>query len=269
MEDIQLKTDLINQIIEISKESGEAILKVYNTNFDFQIKDDLSPLTKADILSHKIICERLKALTPNIPILSEESSYISFEERSKWNQYWLIDPLDGTKEFINRNGEFTVNIALIRNNSPVFGVIHVPTNGTTYWGSLQTGSHQLNCGSESNELSVSKDYKGPLKIVSSRSHPSKELSKILQKIKDCEIINVGSSLKFCLVASGEAHCYPRLGPTSEWDTAAGEIIARSAGAMIVDLRNRELKYNSRESYLNPPFLVSNNSINKEKILSFI
>ena len=154
MEDIQIKSELIEQLKEISKEAGKAILEVYNSNFDHQIKEDLSPLTKADTLSNNIICERLKVITPDIPILSEENSDIPFNIRSSWEQYWLVDPLDGTKEFIKKNGEFTVNIALIENNTPIFGIIHLPVTNETYWGSSTKGSFYIKGNNQETKLCV-------------------------------------------------------------------------------------------------------------------
>ena len=269
MDHIQIKSELIEQLIEISKEAGKAILEVYNTDFDYQIKEDLSPLTKADTLSNHIICERLKALTPDIPILSEENSNIPFNIRSLWKQYWLVDPLDGTKEFIKRNGEFTVNIALIKNNRPIFGVIHVPVSNETYWGLEKKGSYFIDKNSNEIKINVSINPDSPLRIVASRSHPSIELTSCLNKIKNYELITVGSSLKFCLIAKGDADCYPRFGATSEWDTAAGEAIARFAGGTIVNLKNKPLRYNSCDKFINPNFIVCNSVANKEEIFSII
>ena len=251
--------------------AGEAIMKVYKTDFNIQIKKDSSPVTEADLASHEIITSNLKKLTPNIPVISEESCRIPLHERAKWGEYWLIDPLDGTKEFIKKNDEFTTNIALLRNNKPVLGIIHVPAYDETYWGSENLGSYEL-CGdsqSDAKEMRVSSDSDSKLRIVSSRSHPSGDLKILLDRLKEYELVSIGSSLKFCLVAKGEADCYPRLGPTSEWDTAAGEAIARFSGAMIVDLKNQNLCYNSRKDFLNPYFIVSNNISNKEKILSLL
>ena len=257
MEDIQIKSDLIEQLIGISKEAGKAILEVYNSDFDYELKEDLSPLTKADTLSHNIICERLEVLTPDIPILSEENSNIPFDVRTLWKQYWLVDPLDGTKEFIKRNGEFTVNIALIENNKPIFGVIHIPSINSTYWGSEEAGSYQIESDAHVIKLQVSKSIHRPLRIICSRSHPSKELNSFLKKIKNYQIIKVGSSIKFCLIASGKADIYPRLGPTSEWDTAAGHAIVKFAGGHIRALsEDLNLQYNLTENNLNPYFVVA-------------
>ena len=258
MGSIQLKKDLIEQLIEISKEAGEAVLEIYKTDFDFQMKEDLSPLTKADTISNQIICSRLKALTPDIPILSEENSDIPFNIRSLWKQYWLVDPLDGTKEFIKRNGEFTVNIALIENNRPVFGLIYVPFSNQIYWGLENKGSYLRDQNSNEVKINVSNNTNHTLRIAISRSHPSLELISCLEKIEDFELIKAGSSLKFCLIAKGEADCYPRIGPTCEWDTAAGEAIARFAGGHVITTDLGPIKYNASDSYINPNFIVSTN-----------
>ena len=259
MEDIQIKSDLVEQLIEISKEAGKAILEIYNTNFDYQIKEDLSPLTKADILSHNIICQRLKVLTPDIPILSEENSDIPFNIRSLWKQYWLVDPLDGTKEFIKRNGEFTVNIALIENNIPIFGVIYIPVSNEIYWGLENDGSYYQKNIHEKKRIQVSEINNRTLRIITSRSHENKLPHSFLDQMDNVEIINKGSSLKFCLIASGEADIYPRLGLTSEWDTAAGEAIVKFAGGQVVTTNGEQILYNKNSSFINPQFIVSSDN----------
>ena len=264
-----LNEQLIISAIEIAKEAGEAISQIYNSDFDYQIKKDLSPITAADRLSHKIITERLKILTPKIPILSEENCDIPFKIRAQWADYWLVDPLDGTKEFINNNGEFTVNIALISNNTPILGIIHIPITHETYWGSKNKGSFYLNENDDVVSISVSNNHQNPIRIVASRSHPSDMLNDLLEKIIDYEIIKVGSSIKFCHIASGQADCYPRFGPTSEWDTAAGEAIVSSAGGHVVAASGNSMNYNVKEDYLNPNFIVSNGKIISERILSLI
>ena len=271
MPPISFSQEYIKKLIKISKNAGDAIMDIYESDFDVNLKSDQSPLTKADILSNKIICQSLKKITPDIPILSEESSDIAYHERSKWNQYWLIDPLDGTKEFIKKNGEFTTNIALIFENRPIYGMIHVPASNEIFWGSKEMGSYHLKGDSLSDmkKISASQEKKDSLRIVSSRSHPSGGLKILLEKLEKFELVRVGSSLKFCLIAKGEADCYPRLGPTCEWDTAAGEIIAESAGANIVNLENKTMKYNHKENYLNPHFLVSNSIETKKEILSIM
>ena len=266
---MSLNKQLIISTIEIAKEAGEAISQIYNSDFNYQIKKDLSPITAADRLSHKIITERLKILTPKIPILSEENCDIPFKVRAQWADYWLVDPLDGTKEFINNNGEFTVNIALISNNTPILGIIHIPITHETYWGSKNKGSFYLNENDDVVSISVSNNHQNPIRIVASRSHPSEMLNDLLEKIIDYEIIKIGSSIKFCHIASGQADCYPRFGPTSEWDTAAGEAIVRYASGHMVTLNGNLMNYNAKEDYLNPNFIVSSDKIISESFLSLI
>jgi len=257
-----MKLDLIEQLIKISKEAGKAILEVYNSDFDYELKEDLSPLTKADTASHNIICERLEALTPDIPILSEENCDIPFNIRSLWKQYWLVDPLDGTKEFLKRNGEFTVNIALIKNGRPILGVIYVPVNNEIFYGYKDGGSFYEKGKNSAKKIEVANDYQGPIRIVSSRSHTNKQLISFIKNIKNKKVLSIGSSLKFCLIASGKADIYPRFGPTSEWDTAAGDAIVKFAGGSIMTEKKEELIYNQKESLLNPNFIAySNNKYN--------
>jgi len=251
-------TQLIDELIVISKEAGEAILSVYNSDFDYQMKDDLSPLTEADKISHQIIYKRLTEITPDIPIISEEGSSISFEIRSSWKKYWLIDPLDGTKEFLKKNGEFTVNIALIDNNVPILGVIHIPVTNETYWGSKHYGSFFTKGDNTPVKIHISDNTKGPIRIVCSRSHPSKLLDQCLKELKNYKIINKGSSIKFCLIACGLADIYPRFGPTSEWDTAAGDAIVRFSGGHISNTEGKPIIYNIKESFVNPDFIAANN-----------
>ncbi len=264
-----LNERLIFSTAAIAKEAGEAIIKIYNSNFDYQLKKDLSPITAADNLSNNIIIKRLKLLTPEIPILSEESCNIPYPIRQQWTQFWLVDPLDGTKEFINKNGEFTVNIALIEQNIPILGVIHIPVTGETYWGSATNGSFYTKEDNNVRQINVSKNLKNPVRILASRSHPSKALDSLLSKIKDYEIIYRGSSIKFCLIASGKADLYPRLGPTSEWDTAAGEAIVSFAGGYTLTKNGLPLAYNSKESLLNPNFLVSSQKTLAQKSWSLM
>jgi len=264
-----LNEQLISSTVEIAKLAGEGITEIYNSDFDYQLKKDLSPITAADNLSHIIITKRLKILAPEIPILSEENCDIPYKIRENWTKYWLVDPLDGTKEFIKRNGEFTVNIALIENNTPIFGVIHLPVTSETYWGSQVNGSFYSSGNNDIKEIRVSENHQNPIRLVASRSHPSEMLNSLLKKIVDYEIIEVGSSIKFCHIASGQADCYPRFGPTSEWDTAAGEAIVSSAGGHVVAASGNSMKYNVKEEYLNPNFIVSNGKIISERILSLI
>ena len=250
----------LNKLIALTVEAGDSIREIYKTDFDIEVKDDKSPLTLADSASNQIITEFLKDFTPKIPILSEEGSKISYDERLSWNEYWLIDPLDGTKEFIKRNDEFTVNIALVKNNLPILGIIHTPISGDIFWGSNAFGSFYRNKLGTDKKISVNKKPDQNLKIASSRSHSSEEY-KIIEKLyPDYDLIVKGSSLKFCLVALGEADIYIRNGPTSEWDIAAGHAIVKFAGGNVFTFEKEELKYNLKESLINPSFVAGNSNL---------
>ena len=253
-----LNKETVQSVIDIANLAGDAIMSIYNTDFDYELKDDNSPLSKADIASNQIIINELERMNPSYPILSEESSEIEFDERSQWDKYWLVDPLDGTKEFLKKNGEFTVNIAFIENNTPVFGVIRVPAKSVTYWGGSGIGSMKKIDGKEVEKINVSNIKSDKLKVISSRSHKNEILNLYLNKLGSVEEVNVGSSLKFCLLAEGKADFYPRLGPTSEWDTAAGEAILKFSGGYVLSDKGDKISYNSSESLLNPNFLASSN-----------
>ncbi len=242
-------------ITDISHRAGKAILDVYEQDFSVVQKEDNSPLTQADLASHVIIRDALAALTPDIPLLSEESASIDFTTRSTWRQYWLVDPLDGTKEFVNRNGEFTVNIALIRDHVPVFGVVHVPVSGVSYTGIEKEGATRQDPGQKPVRIYIRQPCADPMVIVGSRSHANPKLLRHLAALGEYQLISMGSSLKFCLLAEGKADFYPRLGPTSEWDTAAAHAVVSAAGGQIITLDGKPLRYNCKESLLNPEFLV--------------
>lgn len=267
---IERNPQLIKNVLELSEQASESILDIYNNSkFDFEIKEDSSPITEADIKSHKILVSGLKKIFPKIPILSEEESNISFNIRSKWDRYWLIDPLDGTKEFINRNGEFTVNIALIDNKQPIFGLINIPEKNKTYWGSEFTGSYLINEKNKTKRIMLSQNREKEIRIVVSRSHPSDALSKVLQKIKNYRLVKAGSSLKFCMLAEGKADIYPRLGPTNEWDIAAGIAILKFAGGISSSAKGDGIVFNSKESYLIENFLASRNNEIHQNTLEII
>ena len=224
--------NLIKEIQNLTQRAGIKILKFYNEEIEIEWKEDESPLTMADISAHHVIVDALKSLTPYIPVISEESGTPDYSKRKNWNRFWLVDPLDGTKEFIKKNGEFTVNIALIEEGIPVFGVVHIPALGVTYWGKRGEGSFKINKDGTSIQIfSQPPDLKIPLTVVSSRSHGSDTLDDTLAGygIKVGDKIPAGSSLKFCLVAEGSADIYPRMGPTMEWDTAAGDAVYRYSG----------------------------------------
>ncbi|MBL6687216.1 MAG: 3'(2'),5'-bisphosphate nucleotidase CysQ [Pseudomonadales bacterium] len=254
---------MIETLIQIARAAGEAILDVYSEeDFGVQTKDDDSPLTRADLAAHKVIVSQLAQAFPEIPVLSEESDSISFEQRASWARYFLVDPLDGTKEFIARNGEFTVNIALIDDHRPVMGVVHVPVKDTTYWGDVVRGEAAKVSQGQVQEISVRElplMSEGALIVVASRRHGSDALEQLLAQMRtefsSIELTSMGSSLKLCLVAEGAADFYPRLAPTSEWDTAAAHAVVLAAGGQVVDTDFEPLRYNAKKSLLNPDFLV--------------
>ncbi len=249
---------LLGTAITISEEAGKAIMDVYSRGeIKTTYKDGGSPLTLADMASHNIILEKLQKKTPHIPVLSEESKNVPYGTRKSWKTFWLVDPLDGTKEFINRNGEFTVNVALIDGGKTVLGVVHAPVLRTTYYASAGKGAFKKICKNDErpSEINVSGYHKEKLIVVASRSHGNKMLESFRKKVGDAEFINMGSSLKLCLVAEGKAHLYPRLGPTMEWDTAAAQCVVESAGGTVTDLCKETLNYN-KPNLLNPFFMVS-------------
>ncbi len=246
---------LIEPVVALAEEAGRAILEVYATDFEVQSKDDESPLTQADLASNRRIVAGLGALTPELPIITEESGLPDFEQRSGWERYWLIDPLDGTKEFVKRNGEFTVNIALIDNGRPVLGVVHVPVMQKTYVGCEGAGAQLRQRDRPAAPIRVNPKSRQPVRVVGSRSHRGASLDAYLARLGDHEIVPMGSSLKFCVVAEGGADLYPRLGPTSEWDTAAAQAVVEQAGGRVVTLDGKAMTYNSRSDILNPHFFV--------------
>ena len=246
--------EMINPIVDLAIAAGHAILEVYATDFDVQEKGDESPLTQADLASHRCIVAGLRELTPDIPIISEEEGLPEFAERGQWQQYWLIDPLDGTKEFVNRNGEFTVNIAFIDNGRPLLGIVHVPVHEKTYIGCEGYGS-ELRADGSTTAIRVADSSHSPVRIVGSRSHRGSSLDAFLKNVGDSDMVPMGSSLKFCVVAEGGADVYPRLGPTSEWDTAAAQAVVEQAGGKVLELDGKPLSYNQKEDILNPFFIV--------------
>ncbi len=250
----------IEQVIVIAKAAGDAIMQVYSTDFNVERKDDSSPLTKADLAAHQIIVEAFIQLTPDIPVLSEESDTINVEVRSQWHQYWLIDPLDGTREFVKRNGEFTVNIALIVNQLPVLGVVYAPVTDLLYYASVGQGAYKQHARCQPHKILTREFNPKQPTVAGSRSHTNEKMQQFLHHLQEAsgiepELISMGSSLKICLVAEGRADVYPRLGLTSEWDTAAAHCILLEAGGDIVDLSNQSLRYNTKDSLLNPSFFA--------------
>jgi len=243
------------ECVNIARDAGDAILAIYNAGFKVEEKEDKSPLTDADLASHNLILQRLTELTPDIPILSEESAKLSFEERASWETYWLVDPLDGTREFVKRNGEFTVNIALIHQHQSIIGVINVPVLDVDYYAWDNGGCFKVENKGEATKISVKKLDGSRLSVAGSRSHGSEMMQQYMEKLGDVETLSMGSSLKFCLVAEGRADLYPRLGLTSEWDTAAAHCIVEQAGGFITKTDMTPLEYNTKDSLLNPFFFV--------------
>jgi 3'(2'), 5'-bisphosphate nucleotidase len=245
----------LDAVIDIARDAGKKILDVYITDFDVSHKHDNTPLTEADMAAHKTIVQGLQALDCDFPILSEESSHIGFSERSQWTTYWLVDPLDGTREFIKKNGEFTVNIALIHEHKPILGVIYVPVSGDCYFAAKHTGAFKQLRDQEAVAIHTRGKPSDMTIVAGSRSHRGDSLNEFLGKIGKYDIVSMGSSLKSCLVAEGKADIYPRLGPTSEWDTAAAQCVVEEAGGKILDLEMQPMRYNTKRSLLNPYFLV--------------
>lgn len=251
----------LDTAIGIAKSAGEAIMKVYETDFDVENKSDNSPLTQADLAAHHLIVTALAQLTPEIPILSEESETIDASIRNAWPLYWLIDPLDGTREFVKRNGEFTVNIALIDKHCPVLGVVLAPATGLLYFASAGHGAFKQVKNYAASPIHTRAFNIEKLIVAGSRSHSDHKLQQFVQNIHVAtgtvpELIHMGSSLKICLVAQGSADVYPRLGPTSEWDTAAAHCVLKEAGGDILDEAGQELRYNTKQSLLNPNFFAT-------------
>lgn len=246
---------LIDPVVALSIDAGKKILEVYATDFYVQSKGDESPLTQADLAAHLCIVAGLEALTPGMPIISEEAGLPEFEERGQWDRYWLIDPLDGTKEFVNRNGEFTVNIALIDNQKPVFGVVHVPVQNKTYVGCEGQGAERRDADGKTHPITVAAASSHPVRVVGSRSHRGASLDAYLENLQQYDMVSMGSSLKFCVIAEGNADIYPRLGLTSEWDTAAAQAVVEQAGGRVVTLDGMPMQYNAKEDILNPFFFV--------------
>jgi 3'(2'), 5'-bisphosphate nucleotidase len=241
---------------EIARRAAREILEVYASGrYDASLKADDSPLTTADLRAHHLIRESLRALTPDIPVLSEEAADTPYAERAGWPRYWLVDPLDGTREFLSRNGQFTVNIALIVGHEPRLGVVHVPLSDTSYRGLPGAGSWRSEGEGAPYAIRVASRSAVPLRVVGSRSHRGTSLEGFLARVGAHELLPVGSSLKFCMIAEGAADVYPRLGPTSEWDTAAGHAVVAGAGGTVATLEGGTLRYNTRPTLLNPHFVV--------------
>jgi len=245
---------LLLEVTALAREAGRAILEVYASSFSVQEKEDRSPLTEADLRSEKLILAGLRRIAPEIPVLSEESVQLPYSTRKHWSRLWIVDPLDGTKEFVQRNGDFTVNIALVDNHRPVLGVVHAPVHERDYFACEGVGAFRSDAQASGRPIRVAKRGAGAVRVVGSRSHRGSSLDGFLARVGPHELVEVGSSLKLCLVAEGQADVYPRMGPTSEWDTAAGQCVLEQAGGHVVKLDGEPLDYN-REDTLNPNFMA--------------
>jgi 3'(2'), 5'-bisphosphate nucleotidase len=266
---MQLVTQsLVDQVLALTLCASKAIMSIYHNdkaNFSVDIKEDNSPVTNADRVAHQILVAGLRELLPNTPILSEESAIPTFAQRRHWSRYWLIDSLDGTKEFIHRNGEFTVNVALIEHGEPVFGVVTIPVSNISYWGAKGLGAYKVSNGQASviavraMPLLNTTLPDTPLTLLTSRRHGGEAMMRFMamlnKQFAQISIRHIGSALKFCLLAEGLADIYPRLAPTSEWDTAAAQAIVEAAGGCVVDVHFCPLRYNTKPSLLNPFFYV--------------
>lgn len=251
-----LRSELHEAVVGLARRAGREILDVYGTDFTATRKADASPITEADLRAHRLILRELASLEPALPVLSEESVDEAAAVRRGWSRYWLVDPLDGTREFVARNGEFTVNIALVDDGRPAFGVVHVPVTGRTYWGAAGAGAWSDSDAQPRRELRVRSPAASPPHVVGSRSHGNPELAQRLARLGPHVLHAVGSSLKLCLVAEGRADLYPRLGPTSEWDIAAGQAVIEAAGGQVLAIADgAPLRYNQRDTLLNPDFVA--------------
>ena len=241
-------------VLQLARDAGAAIMKVYVQDFAVEHKDDRSPLTAADMASHHLIVAGLEALTPDVPVLSEESKDVPWEVRSAWRRYWLVDPLDGTREFVKKNGEFTVNIALIEDGVSVFGVVYAPALDEMHYGERGRGAFICDAG-EHLPIASRRPAAAPLHVAASRSHMDARSAAAIERMGEVQLLGMGSSLKFCRMAEARLDVYPRFAPTSEWDTAAGQCVLEAAGGAVITLDGEPLAYNTKESLLNPDFLA--------------
>lgn len=246
---------LLRAVCELAKKAGDAILEDKKRTSSITLKEDESPLTSADLASHRTILAGLAEIDGTIPVMSEESASIPYEERKTWSTYFLVDPLDGTKEFIKGKKEYTVNIALIENGVPTLGAVYVPELDVTYFGATGVGAFKATGSQPAEPIHVAASSVPVPRIVGSSSHASPQMASFLEALGEHEILRFGSSLKICQIADGTAHFYPRFGPTSEWDTAAGHAVVLHAGGKVLTVNGEALTYNQKDSVLNPSFFV--------------
>ncbi|HEY0506254.1 MAG TPA: 3'(2'),5'-bisphosphate nucleotidase CysQ [Lysobacter sp.] len=250
-----IPNELREAVIALAHDAASAILGIYDSEFAVEHKDDDSPLTAADLAAHRCIVDGLARITPDIPVLSEESAHeVPTAQRRQWQRLWLVDPLDGTREFVKRNGEFTVNIALIEDGVAVFGVVQAPVTGVAWHGGATLGAFRRE-GERQTPLRTRAPATAPLRVAASRSHRDARTQAFIDRMGEVEPIGLGSSLKFCRIADGELDVYPRFGPTSEWDTAAAQCVLEGAGGAVLDPRGRPFRYNQRDRILNGDFIA--------------
>lgn len=249
-------SSILPDVIKIADEASEKVLHIYQSDFKVNYKEDHSPITAADIASHDIIVKGLRNISRDIPILSEEGAEIPWEERKKWRRFWLIDPIDGTKDFTQRTGEFTVNIAMIEDGEPVMGVVTAPALKEAFWGIKGEGAHMRDRTGRVHRIRVA-DPKETLRVVASKNHLNEETRAFIEALGSHETVQAGSSLKFCRIAEGHADIYPRMGPTSEWDTAAAHAVLVAAGGKVQTPEGQTLVY-GKENILNPNFIAAGN-----------
>ena len=249
-------SSILPDVIKIADEASEKVLHIYQSDFKVNYKEDHSPITAADIASHDMIVKGLRQISRDIPILSEEGAEIPWEERKKWRRFWLIDPIDGTKDFTQRTGEFTVNIAMIEDGEPVMGVVTAPALKEAFWGIKGEGAHMRDRTGRVHRIRVA-EPKDTLRVVASKNHLNDETRAFIETLGAHETVQAGSSLKFCRIAEGHADIYPRMGPTSEWDTAAAHTVLLAAGGMVQTPEGQPLVY-GKENILNPNFIAAGN-----------
>ncbi|WP_372983244.1 3'(2'),5'-bisphosphate nucleotidase CysQ [Marinobacter sediminum] len=244
---------ILPDVIKVADEASERVLQIYRSDFKINYKDDSSPVTAADIASHDIIEKGLRRISRDIPVLSEEGADIPWDERRHWRRFWLVDPIDGTKEFTQRTGEFTVNIALIEDGEPVLGVVTVPALKEAYWGIKGEGAHRRDRSGRVQPIWVAEPRQA-VRVVASKNHLNDETRAFIERLGEHDFVQAGSSLKFCRIAEGRADIYPRLGPTSEWDTAAAHAVLVAAGGTVETMEGSPLRY-GKANLQNPHFIA--------------
>jgi 3'(2'), 5'-bisphosphate nucleotidase len=254
MTPVELATTL-SAVLDIAEAAGREIMRIYEGDFSVTLKSDRSPLTEADLAAQRLIAARLRTLTPEIPLLGEESGAEAFAQRRAWRTLWLVDPLDGTREFVKRNGEFTVNIALVEDGEPILGVVYAPARTVLYGAARGCGAFRRGTDAARTPIHVQSSAANPLRVLGSRSHGDAKLDRALERLGPQQRLGVGSALKFGLLADGSGDLYVRRGETSEWDTAAGQALLLEAGGCVVDLQGQPLRYNQRDTLINPWFMA--------------